>query len=103
MNKEMAELRKILALFEDAGFTPTYFRARYSAHSFEIAIKSKSIIEDESDVGNFQSEPADTITVANLFKKTGYEIAKYVKKWEIAAGYAGTIFLEIVPEGSTLR
>jgi predicted nucleotidyltransferase len=98
MNNEMVELRRILDLFEGAGFTVTYVRTRYSAHSFEITIKSETIDEGNSTVDAYKNEPADISGIANLFEKTGYEIIKYEKKWDVVTKYLGTIYLEIAPK-----
>jgi hypothetical protein len=98
-NKEMDELRKIVDLFDGAGFTIVYFLARYYSHSFTIVIKSGSIVDNERTADDYKNEQAGIAGIVTLFEKTGYEIIRYEKKWNVVAEYSGTIYLEIVPRG----
>jgi hypothetical protein len=99
MNKEMDEFKAIVDLFDGAGFTIVYFLARYYSRSFTIVIKSGSIVDDANTADNYKNEPADIAGIAALFEKTGYEIIRYEKKWNVVAEYSGTMYLEIAPRG----
>jgi hypothetical protein len=92
MNREMAELRKLLDLFEGAGFTVTYISANYLSHHFEIVLKSSSIIKIE----DFEHETATASTVANLVEENGYRITDYHIGSDVNAAYAGTIYFKII-------
>jgi nucleoside diphosphate kinase len=90
MNAEMAELRKILDLFEGAGFTVTHLSAFYLSRRFEIAIKSSSIIT----FYDYEKETAKAGNVITLMEKNGYRVSTY-RTTGAAAEYAGTMYLEI--------
>jgi hypothetical protein len=93
MNTEMAELRKILDLFEGAGFTVTYLQADYLSRRFKIAIKSSSITE----IDQFEHETATAGRVIYLAEKNWYRVLNYCADIdEVLIKYEGTIYLEIV-------
>jgi hypothetical protein len=95
MNREMAELRKILDLFEGAGFTVTYLLASYLSSSFEVAIKSSSITK----IDEFKNETAAALEVVSLVEKNGYRVLRY-NTGGIISKYEGTIHLEIAAMGA---
>jgi hypothetical protein len=88
----MAELRKLLDLFEGAGFTVTYLLASYLSHFFEIALKSSSI----TNIDEFKNETATALEVVSLAEKNGYRVLNYNTNG-IISKYEGTIYLEIIP------
>jgi nucleoside diphosphate kinase len=88
-NEEMTELGKILDMFENAGFTVSYFQA-YFLSRFDIAIKSESI----KSVDDFQHEKATAGEIVSLMEKNGYTVIKYSTP---AHSLYGTIYLEITP------
>jgi hypothetical protein len=101
MNSEMAELRKILDLFEGAGFTVTDLQANYFSRFFEIAIKSSSITEIdldqfelETETDEFELETATAGEVVSLVEKNGYQVLDYCTDGVISK-YEGTIYLKI--------
>jgi hypothetical protein len=95
MKSEMKELRKIVDLFEEAGFTVTYFDTNYPV---TIAIKSESLIE----IDDYKHEPATVADIAAYLGTIGYEIIAYNKNREVITKYGGTMYLEIILEGKAV-
>jgi hypothetical protein len=85
MNSEIAELRKLLDMFEGAGFTMTDLHARYFSHLFEITIKSSSITKLKT---------ATAGEIVSLVEKNGYRVLNYSTDG-IISKYEGTIYLKI--------
>jgi hypothetical protein len=71
MKEDMAELRKILDIFDGTEFTVTYFYTPYYSHSFFIAFEPNSI---DIDV---KQKIAITSDFINLMEKNGYRILMY--------------------------
>jgi hypothetical protein len=92
MNSEMAELRKILDMFEGAGFTVTYLRTRhpnYLPRRFEIAVKS-------SELDKFGFEATTAGEVVSLVEKNGYWVSLLNHCTDgIITEYEATIYLKI--------
>jgi hypothetical protein len=91
MNTEMAELRKILDMFEGAGFTVTYLRANYFSCRFAIVIKSSSL----TDIEDFKHETATASAIVRLIEGNSYQITNYGTGPNVVSEYGGTICLEI--------
>jgi hypothetical protein len=93
MKENMAELRKVLDIFDKAELTVTYILANYYSHSFSIAFKSNALTEIE----DLRHEFARTSDIVNLIEKSGYRVSTYRTGLGIVSDYLGTIYIEIDP------
>jgi hypothetical protein len=93
---EKSELRKILDILEEAGFTVTYYRFAkdHPDCCSTVSVKSANIA-DAYD--HFEAETAESGAVCALLEKQKYQVRKCVLNKHIAAHYGGTFLLEIIP------
>jgi hypothetical protein len=96
MNNEMSEARKILDLFEKAGFTVTYFLHYDWSNHFHLSIKSTMI----KDIGkDREKEPAIAGDIIPIIEQNNYRLINFKTGVDVAGDYAGTIYFEIIPAG----
>ena len=88
MENEKSELRRILDLFEGAGFTITYYQEIESAEVYEIGMKS-TVIKDI----RVENEPAGAGEIAALVNSGKYRLTDY--KTSGVAKYGGTVYIMI--------
>jgi hypothetical protein len=98
MSGEKSKLREILDVFEEAGFTVTYFFHYDDSKIFKIAIKS-DVIKDI--VRDYEKEPASAGDVIPLIEKNNYRMTNLKTGVSVVSDYAGTIYFEMSLAGTT--
>jgi len=98
---EKSQLRKLLDLFEDEGFTITFYRK--NDPEVELAVYSRTVdplrYRTDPDYKPDQEEKADITDLAALLKKAGYRITLFHFSRDIAIKYyPAVIYLQITAE-----
>jgi hypothetical protein len=101
MNEKKSEARKILDMFEEAGFTVTYFlhyeTENYTENSIQISIKSAGLN------ALCEEEPARAGDIIALIEKNNYRLMSFKTGPGILGEYAGTIYFSMTPVDSAVR
>ncbi|MDR1507223.1 MAG: hypothetical protein LBI67_08985 [Treponema sp.] len=90
----MSESKKMFDVFEDAGFTVTWFYHLDTANYFKIAIKS-TILKDVAK--DYEKETAKAGDIISLIEKNNYRLIDFKTGVSVVSEYAGTIYFEIIP------
>jgi hypothetical protein len=90
MKNDKSDLRQILDLFEEAGFTVTYYQQEEiaSGREYDIAFKTNTISD-----ARFEPDTVDTGDVISLIKRHNYRLL-YLK-CHTYGKYGGSTFIKM--------